>query len=214
MSAQSRPSGRLGLALAALALAWLLAPLWATPEQLRAHHSALWSSLQDAFGPGVGAAVQGLAVRAAQGVESGALDAGLRQATHGESGQAQARRQFAEPGEWLAQASDRYLLGVRLQLQATVLRLLTAATWLALLVPLLLAALADGFWARKRAARRLEPPSPLAFAMARHACALLLLALGIWVVWPVLDHGAALSGWVLAVSVAARQVVRYMQVGA
>lgn len=213
MSGQSRANGRLGLALAALALAWLLAPLWATPQQLRDHSVALWASLQGTFGPGVGAAVQHLAVRAAQGVASSAVEAGLREATHGERGRAQARRQFAEPGEWLAQASDSYLVGVWQQLQGTVLRLLAAATWLVLLMPLLLAALADGFWARKRAARRLEPPSLLAFALARHAAALLLLSLGAWVVWPALDDAASLSWWVLAMAVALRQGVRHVQVG-
>jgi hypothetical protein len=192
-------------------VAWLLAPVWVTPAQMNERSLALAQSLQATFGSALGAGLEGAVLAVREAARDGSVDRALDQAWHGPQGRQLAARSFAQVGQWLAETSDLYLVGLRGQMQGAWLRAATLATWLVLLAPLLLAALADGACARRIDMARLRQPEPTRYAIARHAVGVMCLVPLAYLAWPFAFDSSFMPWWALVLAAALRSMVRHMQ---
>ena len=217
--------------LAAWLLLWLASlvawPLWTGPERLAALARDESASVHRTFGPRVGAWLLEAAAEVQRAVAgddmedavhgttgatggAGAHPAGARASARA-SGTAASNRYLPVISRLVIDRADRYLDSLRLQVHGAVLRALGLAAWTVMLLPLWLAAMADGFAQRRVKAATFGYQNPAAFALSLHA--LIAIAMLPWMalVLPVPLPAWAMPVWGVVAMLPLRMAVTHLQ---
>lgn len=195
--------------LAAWLLLWLAGlvawPLWSGPERMLQRAIAERAAVERTFGPRLGGILIGVA---GSGGAAFASDEPARTPARVRAG---IGREASGLSAMVADRSNRYLAALGLQVQGALLRAMSLAAWMVLLMPLWFAGIVDGLARRAVTLDSLGYQSPAAFALASHALIICAMAPLLVLVLPFALPHAVIPGWALLTLLPLGVAIRHMQ---
>lgn len=164
-----KSQSHLGFWLVVFCVSFLAGPALISPNDAYTRLTTEVDAMQEVFGVRIG----GMLVTTANTIHGVFQRSGVEQrlasGVHSKEDLRQARTLLSGIGEGLASIASKYLVGLLLQFYGIVIRALIVLAWITLLLPILVACIADGLYARKIRRANAVSESPTAFSLGGHA---------------------------------------------